>query len=81
MWGIIYWPVFLSVVSALFLIPELIALFTNAANTLSVYAWRELNITMISGHGPHTLAWWLSLISWLLFTVIITAHIWWHALS
>jgi len=78
MWGIIYWPVFLSVVSTLFLVPETVALFTNQANTLSDYAWNELHIGLSFGHGAHTVAWWLSLIAWVMFTVIITGHIWWR---
>lgn len=78
LWGKLYWPFFLILTSCLFLIPELIGLFTNPANTLSEYAWDELDV-----HGfqhIHTLAWWLSLCSWGLFVVIITLHIWWKRL-
>jgi hypothetical protein len=74
-WGRVYWPVFLLVASLLFAIPELIAIFTNAANTLSEYAWQELKV----GTFPvHTAARWISLIVWLVFVAVITAHIWWR---
>jgi hypothetical protein len=76
MWGNYYWPRGLAVVSVAFLIPELYALFTNPANTLSDYCWRELNVSASWGHGAHSVAWWLSLAAWLLFTVVITLHIW-----
>lgn len=78
-WGKYYWPYFFILVSVIFLVPELIALFSNPANTLSDYSWQELHVT---GYVRiHTLAWWLSLIGWLLFVVVITAHIWWRKLS
>lgn len=78
-WGLAYWPSFLTASSALFALPELIALFTNAQNTLSDYCWRELSVNVTFGHGAHTFAWWSSLIAWLLFVVIITLHIWWRS--
>lgn len=75
-WGRYYWPYFLILGSALFGIPELIALFTNNANTLSDYARYELNV---APHiTVHTLAWYVSLCAWVLFFVVITAHIWWN---
>jgi hypothetical protein len=73
-WGKLYWPFFLILTSALFLGPELIALFTNWHNTLSQYSWAELNV---SPRIPvHTIAWWISVMAWALFVVVITAHIW-----
>jgi hypothetical protein len=59
----------------LFGVPELIALFTNQANTLSDYSWDELDVHGFN-HIP-TVAWYASLIVWLIFVVVITAHIWW----
>ena len=79
-WGLVYWPVYLTIASAFFLVPEIMALITNAANTLSDYCWRQLNVTMTFGHGAHTVAWWLSLMSWIMFVVIITLHIWWRSI-
>lgn len=74
-WGRLYWPFWIIVVSALFLGPELIALLTNWRNTLSNYAWTELNVT--NARVPvHTVAWWFSLIGWLLAVFVLTAHIW-----
>jgi hypothetical protein len=80
LWGDYYWPRGLTVVSVAFLLPELYALFTNPANTLSDYAWRELHINASWGNGAHSIAWWCSLAAWLLFAVVITAHIWFKAL-
>jgi hypothetical protein len=75
-WGKFYWPVFMLAVSLAFAGPEIYALFTNQANTLSDYSWDELNI---HGRFPiHTLAWNISLIVWLLFVIVITMHIWWR---
>ena len=75
-WGSRYWPVFLAIGATGFLIPEVFALITNSANTLSDFCWRELNVTIAYGHGKQTIAWWLSIIAWGLFTVLITIHIW-----
>lgn len=81
-WGRYYWPIVLisgsSLIGCLVGIPELIALATNPANTLSDYAHFELNVTTGTvANGIHTVAWWASLVIWLLFVVIITWHIWW----
>lgn len=76
MWGNWYWPRGLVIVSLAFAVPELYALATNVQNTLSWYCWRELGVGSVSRNGIHTLAWWCSIIAWLLFTVVITAHIW-----
>lgn len=76
MWGYTYWPIGLIAAAVAFLVPELYALLTNAGNTLSDYCWHELGISAAKGHGIHTAAWWLSLAAWLLFTVVITGHIW-----
>jgi len=80
LWGNWYWPRGLTVASVAFLLPELYALFTNPANTLSDYCWRELHVTAAWGNGVHSLAWWFSLVAWLLFTIVITAHIWFRVL-
>jgi hypothetical protein len=77
-WGRLYWPYFLVLASLLFAVPEIIALATNRANTLSDYAHHELNVTVATvANGVHTLAWYVSLAGWLLFVVLITWHIWW----
>lgn len=74
-WGGFYWPYWIILTSLTFGVPEVIALFTNYMNTLSEYAWHELNV---SPHVTvHTIAWYASIIIWLLFVVVITAHIWW----
>jgi hypothetical protein len=78
-WGRYYWPFFLVLVSLLFLGPELIALFTNAANTLSEYAWAELNV---SPRIPvHTIAWWVSLLAFILAVFVLVAHIWFKRIT
>lgn len=73
-WGKEYWPIFLIVVSVLFAVPELYALFTNVLNTLSDYSWFELHVR--PGINRHTIAWWISLSAWAVFAVVITGHIW-----
>jgi len=80
-WGTYYWSFFLVLVSLLFLVPELIALFTNATNTLSDYSWRELTVHNGLHINQHTLAWWLSLIAWLVAVVVLTLHIWWKSVA
>jgi len=76
-WGKWWWPIFLIVTSLAFLIPEIIALVTNAKNTLSDYAWYELNITVPKeGFTAHTAAWFLSLGVWLVVAAWLTFHIW-----
>lgn len=78
MWGYYYWPYYLTVASLLFLGPELIALFTNPADTLSDYCWHELGVQRAFMMSPHTVAWYCSLAGWLLFVVVISLHIWWR---
>lgn len=81
-WGAHYWPVFL-IISSLWLltgfgIPELIAIFTQVSthtdNTLSNYAQHELGVS--AQLTIHTIAWYLSLIVWVLLTTLLTWHIW-----
>lgn len=75
-WGSWYWPLFLTVASFEFAIPEAYALITKqSANTLSDYSWDELHIN--SPFTYHSAAWGISLLIWLVFVVAITLHIWW----
>lgn len=76
-WGAYYWPYFLILVSVEFGVPELVALATNVANTLSDYARLQLHVGTAFSGTVHTVAWWCSLAAWLLFVVVITDHIWW----
>jgi hypothetical protein len=78
-WGVLYWPFFLILVSALFLVPEVYALITNSANTLSDYCWNQLSVHVAFGSGRHTLAWWLSQGAFIIFFVLITIHIWYRS--
>lgn len=73
-WGLVYWPKYLIVASVFFLVPETYAFFTNADNTLSDFAWRELGIG--GTINQHHSAWWFSLVAWIMFAVVITGHIW-----
>jgi hypothetical protein len=75
MWGNVYWPVYLIAASVAFGGPELYAVATNSANTLSEYSWTELGVGSIP---VHNIAWWLSLAVWWTFVLAITAHIWWR---
>ena len=76
-WGRYYWPYLLLLVSFLFAVPEIFALITNHGNTLSEYAWQELHVGR-SYLPVHTLAWWVSLTTWVFFVLLITGHIWWR---
>ena len=76
-WGRLYWPLALAATSLLFFPAELTALFTNSVNTLSDYSWYELHVS--PGFTVHTIAWYASFISWLLFVAVITGHIWFRA--
>jgi hypothetical protein len=81
-WGRHYWPVFLIAVSLAFLIPEILALATNAKNTLSDYAWYELDITTPQEHfSAHTAAWFLSLGMWLVIAIWLSYHIWFETFT
>jgi hypothetical protein len=82
-WGRTWWPLFL-IISAIWLllafgIPELIAIFTKGPgahldNTLSNYSRSELHVTATLTR--HTIAWYLSFLTWSVFAGIITLHIW-----
>jgi hypothetical protein len=83
-WGNTWWPAFL-IISSVWLVlgfgvPETIALLSPVANhfdnTLSIYARNELGLSVAVAGTRHTVAWWCSFIAWMVFTVFITAHIW-----
>jgi hypothetical protein len=75
-WGPHYWPWFLIAVALAFLIPEIYALITNDANTLTDYSRVSLNVTSGQGFTAHTAAWILTLGMWLVVTGWLTGHIW-----
>jgi archaellum biogenesis protein FlaJ (TadC family) len=76
-WGRPYWTWFLIVTSLAFIIPEVFALITNAKNTLSDYAWYELNVkTPQEQFSAHSAAWFLSMGMWIVIAVWLTYHIW-----
>jgi hypothetical protein len=80
LWGHTYWPWFILAVVLAFGGPEIYALCTNHLNTLSDYSWAELHVGR--SYPPlHTFAWFASLITWGLFVVVITGHIWWRTIS
>jgi hypothetical protein len=77
-WGSVYWPWFLIVTSIGTLVPEIYALCTNSANTLSDYSWRELHVRAGIPFSAHTAAWLLSLGVWALLIFWVTEHIWFY---
>lgn len=77
-WGSAYWPWFLIAVSLAFLAPEVFALATNPGNTLSDYAWRELNVSAGVSFDSHGAAWLLSLGMWGVAVFWLTEHIWFY---
>ncbi len=82
-WGRTWWPVFLIISSAWILagfgIAETIALLARRTydNTLSNYARVQLHVPL-NASLSHTVAWWLSLLTWMMFVVVMTVHIWWN---
>lgn len=81
-WGRAYWPWFLIVTSLAFIVPEVVALIVNAKNTLSDYAWYELNVkTPHEAFSAHTAAWFLSLGMWLVIAIWLTFHVWFETFT
>jgi hypothetical protein len=77
-WGNQVWPWFLIVVTVAFLSFELYALFTNTANTLSDYAWRELHLSTARQRLVHNAAWFLTQGAYLVTIAWLWQHIWYH---
>ena len=75
-WGPDYWPWLLIAVSLAVLGPEIYALLTNTANTLSWYSWHELQITPHEAFKRHNAAWRLSQGTFLVVTFWLWLHIW-----
>jgi hypothetical protein len=70
-WGKLLWPIWLTLVTLTFLVPEIYALITNANNTLSDWIWRLLNVSRNQQDwtAAHFLVFgvWLTLVVWLTF--------------
>lgn len=85
-WGARYWPWFIAITSGWLLtglgIPEGIALATNVRthldNTFSHYLRSELHVSIALQGSVHTVAWWASFTTWIVFVVFITGHIWFN---
>lgn len=77
-WGPSYWPWFLIIVAAAFLAPEIYALITNSANSLSDYAWGQLQVHDGQRFDQHDAAWLLTLGVWITAAVWLTWHIWFY---
>jgi hypothetical protein len=75
-WGPDYWPWVLIAVSITIGVPEIYAIATNTANTLSWYSWHELHVTPGQPFSRHTAAWLLSQGLFLLMTFWLWLHIW-----
>lgn len=81
-WGHWYWPTALIIASVtlalLFFPAEIYAVTTNLNNTLSDYSRYTLGLTTAFGGQTrlHTVAWWVSFLTWDAFVVWITGHIW-----
>jgi hypothetical protein len=58
-WGNTYWPIWISVCSFLFLVPEVISQIFNHYNSLSEYAWRELGVSKAFQFTMHSAAYCL----------------------
>ena len=55
---------------------------SGAKNTLSDYAWYELNVkTPHEAFTAHTAAWFLSFGMWLVIAIWLTYHIWFETFT
>lgn len=77
-WGHVYWPYFLIAVSVAFLTPEVYAIVSNTANTLSAYLWLELHVPARDQHWSHTAAWLLTQGVYGIVVFWLWRHVWWH---
>jgi hypothetical protein len=81
-WGHWYWPAALLTVSivasGLFFPAEIYAVLISPNNTLTAFSRYELGLQTAFGAYTklHTIAWWWSFLTWDIFVVAITAHIW-----
>lgn len=77
-WGHVYWPYYLIAFAVLFLAPEIYALVSNSANTLSAYIWQLLHVPTRGQHWSHTAAWVLTQGMFAVTAYWLWRHIWWH---
>lgn len=78
-WGREYWTYYLIAAGSLFAGPEIYALLTNAANTLSDYSRYELGAHFtVSGQvfQHYNVAWSLSLLAYVILSIELVRHIW-----
>lgn len=78
LWGYMYWPLYLTAVSAGFLPAEIVAIATNTRNTLSYYAWHELGVMPGGKPLPDTAAWFLTQAAFIVMVIWLWRHIWYH---
>lgn len=78
LWGYTYWPWYIIVTASAFLIAEIVALVTDVQNTLSDYAWHELNISVTPGRTVHSAAWLLSQGMYIVMVIWLLFHIWYR---
>jgi len=75
-WGTGYWPYALIAISLMILVPEIYALVTNPANTLSDYVWRELRVSLTPHRIAHTAAWFLTQGAFIVLNLWLVLHLW-----
>lgn len=75
-WGPDYWPWALIGIALAIGIPEVYAITTNTANTLSWYSWTELHVRPVTPFTRHTAAWLLSQGLFAVGVFWLWAHIW-----
>ncbi len=78
MWGERYWPVWLIVVLCTFLGPEIYALVTNSANTLSDWIWTILHVRSAQSPLKWSAAQLLTFGAWCVLVWWLTLHFWFH---
>lgn len=75
-WGYTYWPWTLIGIVVVVMVPEIYALATNVANTLSWYAWSQLHVRPVVPFDRHSAAWFLSQGMFLVIVTWLVLHIW-----
>ena len=75
-WSLAYWPAYLAAAAVLLLVPEIYALVTNHANTLSDYVWRMLRVRPGQAVGAWDAARLLTFGAWCTAVAWLTGHFW-----
>lgn len=79
-WGKWYWPLCLSLILLMILVPEFYALFTNVHNTLSYWVWDQLEVSPLAT-VPWSAVHFIVFGLWMTMQVWLTVHFFWRKLT